>query len=152
MIAPCDFTCMVVDSFSAPECMNSNTKSQEFTGSPYNAIDLFINRSSGLGAEPNKSNKSKFNIFGNYSKKKRRNASTNLTCFYTNATSLNNRAKWNEFLLLIHTKTHPHIICITETWFNINSIRNIKGYTIYCKDQQEIRGGGVAIYIRNDTN
>ena len=109
----------------------------------------------GLRSRPEKlkcGNTSNFNIFKNYSKKKTRSISTTLSCMYTNATSLNNKVKWNEFMLLIQLKNYPHVICITETWFNINSLRQIQGYTIYYKDRLEIRGGGVAINIRNDIN
>jgi hypothetical protein len=55
----------------------------------------------------------------------------------------------NEFLLLIEDLSHPHIICATETWFNNNSIINIRDYTIYYKNREFSRGGGVAIWIRN---
>jgi hypothetical protein len=43
-----------------------------------------------------------------------------LNCFYTYATSLNN--KWNEFNAKIIELNYQHIICITETWFTLNSI------------------------------
>ena len=43
----------------------------------------------------------------------------------------------------------PHIICIAETWFNDRSLKNIESYTIYNRDRETIRGGGVAIYVSN---
>ena len=52
-----------------------------------------------------------------------------LKCFYTNATSLNN--KWDEFNAKIIELNYPHIICITETWFNLNSIYELTYYIEY---------------------
>jgi hypothetical protein len=49
-----------------------------------------------------------------------------LNCFYTNATSLNN--KWNDFNAKIIELDYPHIIFITETWFTPNSIFKLINY------------------------
>ena len=67
---------------------------------------------------------------------------------YTNATSLAN--KWNEFNSLINFLDLPHIIMITETWFNDKSITNLSNYKAFIKNRGVVRGGGVAIYVRND--
>ena len=39
---------------------------------------------------------------------------------------------------------------ITETWFNETSITNLDNYHLYDKRRNQCRGGGVAVYIRND--
>ena len=51
--------------------------------------------------------------------------------------------------MIIHLK-NPHIILITETWFNINSITKLPNYSLYARNRDETRGGGVAIYVRSD--
>ena len=71
-----------------------------------------------------------------------------LKFLYTNATSLAN--KRDDLCSLIDYLKLPHVIMITETWFNINSISKIDKYTLFCKNRDEVRGGGVAIYIRDD--
>ena len=73
-----------------------------------------------------------------------------LNCFYTNATSLCGKTKFSEFILALASQNYPHIVCITETWFNNHSLRTIRGYTAYTKDREVIKCGGVAIYVRND--
>ena len=70
-----------------------------------------------------------------------------LSCIYTNPTSLVN--KWDEFKSTIASLNSPHIICIAETWFNDKSLKNIESYTLYNRDRENIRGGGVAIYVSN---
>jgi hypothetical protein len=60
-----------------------------------------------------------------------------LHCFYTNATSLNNRLKLDQFKLLIQQKNKPHLLLITETWFNVNSVSNIPGYKLYAKNREQ---------------
>jgi hypothetical protein len=54
-----------------------------------------------------------------------------LNCFYTNATSLIN--KWSDFNSLILVLDSPHIILITETWFNAFSICKLDNYNLFCK-------------------
>jgi hypothetical protein len=71
----------------------------------------------------------------------------NLSCFYTNATSLNTE-KLAELQSLIHTsKAPPSLVLITETWFNESSIFNLTNYIIYRHDRKNNPHGGVCIYI-----
>ena len=79
---------------------------------------------------------------------KKTDEKTYLNFFYTNATSLVN--KWDEFISLINASEFPHILMITETWFNSRSIKIIPNYTLFNKDREQVVGGGVAIYVRND--
>ena len=46
----------------------------------------------------------------------------------------------------------PHFLCLSETWLN-NHITNVNidGYNFINKDRSQKRGGGVAMYIKNDT-
>ena len=69
-----------------------------------------------------------------------------ITCWYTNATSLNN--KMPEFLATIAVDK-PKLIFVTETWWCDSSIPNIDINTLYRKDRLNFRGGGVAIYVEN---
>jgi hypothetical protein len=71
-----------------------------------------------------------------------------LKCLYTNATSLCN--KWEELAALLVEKNYPHVLAITETWFNSNSLVKINGYSHYLLNRSEGRGGGVAVYIREE--
>ncbi len=80
--------------------------------------------------------------------KQKTNSNSKLSCFYTNATSLNN--KINELKIAVSHYNQPHIILITETWFNSNSITNIPNYNFYLKNRSTTRGGGVVIYVRED--
>lgn len=57
---------------------------------------------------------------------------------------------WNEFKSTITCLNFPHIICLSETWFNVNCVCNLSGYKLFYKNRETTRGGGVAIYIRND--
>ena len=67
-----------------------------------------------------------------------------------NAMSIGSAVKWNQFLHFITDLNFPHIIMVSETWFNFNSLRYIKDYSLYSKDRTETIGGGVAIYTRNN--
>ena len=80
--------------------------------------------------------------------KKKADGIAYLNCLYTNATSLVNTC--DDFISLINTSKFPHILMVTETWFNQKSIKSIPNYTLFNKDREQIIGGGVAIYIRND--
>ncbi|RMZ96700.1 hypothetical protein BpHYR1_009999 [Brachionus plicatilis] len=54
------------------------------------------------------------------SRGKNGSGNSSLNCLYTNATSLVN--KWDDFISLINTKEFPHLLMVTETWFNQNQI------------------------------
>ncbi len=85
-----------------------------------------------------------------------------LKCLYLNPTSIVN--KWDQLNSLIIAKHYPEIIFITETWFKENSINNLNNYTLFSKNRSTSaatldpgivslnldRGGGVAIYVRDD--
>lgn len=47
-------------------------------------------------------------------------------------------------------KDLPEFLCIQETQFNNEKIVQIKNYNIEYRNRQNIKGGGVAIYIRKD--
>lgn len=74
-----------------------------------------------------------------------------LKCLYFNARSIVNKIQ--ELELLVKNE-NIDIVGITETWLNVNildSEMNIEGYTLLRKDRGDNRrGGGVALYIRND--
>lgn len=71
-----------------------------------------------------------------------------LKVWYTNATSL--KKKMNE-LRIISLVKKPHVIMITETWFNEQTVSTIENYKCYRKDRKDDNfGGGVCIYIRRD--
>ena len=72
---------------------------------------------------------------------------TVLSCIYTNPSSIVN--KWDEFKATVVAHNSPHIICLAETWFNDKSLKSLDSYTLYNRDRENIRGGGVAIYINN---
>ena len=76
-----------------------------------------------------------------------KNAKTSLSCYYTNATSLNGD-KLRELTLIAATE-EPHVMCITETWFDEYSSAHIDNYKLFRRDRGS-RGGGVAIYVRLD--
>ena len=74
-------------------------------------------------------------------------------CLYFNARSLVNKIK--ELELLVKSE-NADIIGVTETWLNTNildSEMSMEGYSLLRKDRSDNRrGGGVALYIRNDIN
>ncbi len=77
-----------------------------------------------------------------------------LRCYYTNPTSLNSE-KLTELTILTQLDKSPHIIFIAETWFSDKTLTSISDgnspsdYTLYNRDRGE-KGGGVAIYVRNE--
>lgn len=78
-----------------------------------------------------------------------------LKVIYFNARSLVNK---HEELELYMREENVDIVGITETWLNesiIDSEVNISGYTLFRKDRKsesKTRGGGVALYVRNNIN
>lgn len=72
-------------------------------------------------------------------------ASVSLSCYYTNANSLNN--KLSSLNALAHSLSpQPDVIAISETWFNDESCTHLDGYNGYLKNRKG-HGGGVALYI-----
>jgi exonuclease III len=78
-----------------------------------------------------------------------------ISCVYFNARSIVNKADDLELLI---TLENPDIVGISETWLTQNiSINeyNFQGYTLFRadrNDQFKTRGGGAALYIKNDLN
>ena len=78
-----------------------------------------------------------------------------LKCMYMNARSIVNKRK--EVELTIRDE-NLDLLAITETWLNdkiSDEEFNISGYMLFRKDRKEsnkLRGGGVAMYIRNELN
>ena len=70
-----------------------------------------------------------------------------INCIYTNATSLNN--KMSELETRLSLMSFPHLVFVAETWFGPQSAPGLKGYVLHRCDRKT-RGGGVAIYIRDD--
>lgn len=79
---------------------------------------------------------------------------------YTNLCSLS--SKFDLFLLYVNTN-NPSVVIITETWLNSNdrnSTYNMPGYTLIrldrkhkkSKSEGKTRGGGVAMYVRDNVN
>lgn len=71
-------------------------------------------------------------------------SASSIKCFYTNATSLNNKL---DFLRAEIAAEKPQIISITETWFTQDSVTNINGYQLYRSDRRVRKCGVVALYI-----
>jgi hypothetical protein len=67
-----------------------------------------------------------------------------LHCFYTNATSLNN--KFDEFIDEINNN-HAQIVMVCETWWSEHSAMNVEGYNLFRKDRVISRGGRVCIFL-----
>lgn len=70
---------------------------------------------------------------------------------YINACSIRN--KLDEIEVILNTRQKPEILVITEIWLYENETEyyNISGYNSeFCS--REIRGGGVAVYLREDIN
>ena len=107
---------------------------------------------SGLGNSVVSTERPNVRYHHNKPAKKRRgkyvNGKAYLKCLYSNATSLVN--KWDYFNSLIQTSEFPHLLMITETWFNSKSLKNIPHYSLFNKDREQVVGGGVAIYVRDD--
>ena len=73
--------------------------------------------------------------------------SEKLRCWYTNATSLEN--KWDQFKAELLEKNQPHLVFVTETWFSDVSLKLLDNYVIFNKDREARREWGVSIYVRN---
>lgn len=76
----------------------------------------------------------------------------NCTCcfpkvLYTNAWSMGN--KQDELKICVQSRGH-NLVAITETWWDSSHDWNavIEGYVLFRKDRLGKRGGGVALYVR----
>jgi hypothetical protein len=67
-----------------------------------------------------------------------------MTVWYTKPTSLNN--KMSEFRCRL-VEEKPYLIFITETWWNETSTPFIEIYSLYRRDRETTKGGG--IYVSN---
>ena len=73
-----------------------------------------------------------------------------LSCWYTNATSLNNKM---DVFRAECVDTNYDVRFVSETWFNDQSIVNIDNYECFRRDRKSnTQGGGVCIYARNSDN
>jgi len=60
--------------------------------------------------------------------------------------------KIDELRIISHIRS-PDVICVTETWFNDSiesSLINISNYNVARSDRSYRRGGGVAVYLRQN--
>ncbi len=71
-----------------------------------------------------------------------------VNCWYTKATSLNN--KINEVRLLVHMH-QLDVFSVTETWYKESSDAIIDSYGLYQSDRKG-HGEGVCIYVKNELN
>ena len=124
-----------------------------WTNQPLNRAKIIINKQS------KKLKKIKSNTLKNSIKIARNSLKTNsksnakmntssLNCWYTNATSLNN--KFDDFTAQIEIHK-PHAIFVTETWWDETSTKNVEGYTLFFRDRDG-RGGGVVLYVLTELN
>ena len=78
--------------------------------------------------------------------------SQEFSMLHLNVRSLNKNFENLEILLTMLNKFSFSLIAITETWLNSNSppTFNIQNYRLLRADRKHGRGGGVAIYLRDD--
>ncbi|XP_047142969.1 uncharacterized protein LOC124817187 [Hydra vulgaris] len=78
-------------------------------------------------------------------------SSSHLCYWANNPCSLNNEKRQELFARLsaLHKLSRPHVIFFAETWFTDLSDVAVPGYQPHRKDRDN-RGGGVAIYTRDD--
>lgn len=75
-----------------------------------------------------------------------------LHCKLINARSVVN--KLNDLLIMFDSE-NPDIVGITESWATkdiSDSELNINGYTIYRRDREHAKGGGVMLYVKDSLN
>ena len=77
----------------------------------------------------------------------RQGGAASLKCLYTNARSMGN--KQEELEICVRSQGHD-LIAITETWWDSSHDWNVvmEGYVLFRKDRLARRGGGVALYVR----
>ena len=79
---------------------------------------------------------------------------SSVNILHMNARSLINNDKFEAIqTFLYQTGINWDFICISETWLSsgIDVHRNLRGYTVFFNNRLERSGGGVAIYVRNDS-
>ena len=75
-----------------------------------------------------------------------------LTLYLLNATSLAKHCAIQQLGVDI-MQLQPHVVFITETWFNSkhsNDCVSVTSYELYGKDRTGRKGGGVCVYVRDD--
>ncbi len=72
-----------------------------------------------------------------------------LSCWYTNATSLNN--KYEDLSIEVENK-NPDIIMVCETWWTDVSVTNIPGYSLFKKNRNSSKGGGFVYILKKYLN
>ena len=82
----------------------------------------------------------------NYSRNK--NRVKKLKCWYSNVTSLNNKL---DILSVELYSNCVDVAFITETWWTPSSIKTIKGYSTFYKNREISKGGGVCMFINNNS-
>jgi len=82
----------------------------------------------------------------NYSRNK--NRVKKLKCWYSNVTSLNNKL---DILSVELYSNCVDVAFITETWWTPSSIKTIKGYSTFYKNREISNGGGVCMFINNNS-
>ncbi len=70
-----------------------------------------------------------------------------MNCWYTNATSLNNKMKLLDAHIFVDK---PDIIFVCETWFTEDSLVNIANFRCFNRNRLEDEHGGVVIYVKDD--
>jgi len=71
-----------------------------------------------------------------------------LKCWYSNVTSLNNKL---DLLAVDLYSNNIDIAFITETWWTASSLKAIKGCSTFHKNREICKGGGVCIFINNNS-
>ena len=79
-------------------------------------------------------------------------SSSNSKLFLINFNIQSFNSKIDEFLLFLDELIRfPDIIILTETWLTGENFAEIEGYTgFHCNRQEERRGGGVSVFVKND--
>ena len=78
----------------------------------------------------------------------------NLSILHLNVRSILNNEKFDAFKTFLHlTGIHWDVVCVSESWLNsdVEKFRHIEGYTAFFEHRLERTGGGVAVYIRNNS-
>ena len=78
---------------------------------------------------------------------------SSFNCFLINAQSITKKFNFFHFEVMVQ-HNYPRVVFITETWLTDEHPNSLflcnDSYSIYRKDRALIKGGGVAILVRND--